>query len=133
MLFCFIFILARPEPPSIISVKTGTSTAVVKWRFGDDGGLALTSLTLEYRINTDEKWQSLQLTPADRTQYTITELEPDNNYQFRIRAENNLGKSERSVAYIAQTSKSGRCTGVNNSMPFSSIAFSKDRQKLIRA
>lgn len=104
----FAFIVAKPEPPSIVSVLPSSNRAVVKWKFGDNGGLALISLTLEYRVSTDKKWQSLQLTPADRTQYTITELEPDNNYQFRIRAENKLGKSEPSVAYIAQTSKAGR-------------------------
>ena len=111
LLVCFV---AKPEAPSIISVMPYSSRAVVRWKFADNGGLPLVSLTLEYRVNTDKKWQSLQLTPADRKQYTITELEPDTNYQFRIRAENKLGRSEASVAYIAQTSKPGRLIGTHH-------------------
>lgn len=102
------FFLARPESPTILSVETGVTDALVTWKFGDDGGLELIALKLQYKKGSDSKWQEIQIKPPNKVKYTIMDLEPNTNYNFRILATNSLGTSPPSSIYFAKTTKSGR-------------------------
>lgn len=103
-----VFSPARPESPTILSVETSESDAVVTWTFGDDGGLELIALKLQYKKGSQSNWQEIQIKPPNIVKYTITDLEPNTNYKFRILATNSLGTSPPSSIYLAKTTKSGR-------------------------
>ena len=99
---------ARPESPTIVAVETSVSDAVVRWKFGDDGGLELIALKLQYQETSESTWHEIQITPPKKDKYTIMDLKPDTNYKFRILATNSLGTSPPSSVFMAKTSKSGR-------------------------
>jgi len=103
-----LFSPAHPESPTILSVETSVTNAVVTWKFGDDGGLALIALKLQYKKGSQSNWQEIQIKPPNKVKYTIMELEPNTNYKFRILATNSLGSSPPSSIYLAKTTKSGR-------------------------
>ncbi|XP_078378637.1 fibroblast growth factor receptor 2-like isoform X1 [Oculina patagonica] len=96
----------RPESPTILSVETKVTDALVTWKFGDDGGLELIALKLQYKKGSQSKWQEIQIKPPNKVKYTIMDLEPNTNYNFRILATNSLGTSPPSSIYLAKTSKS---------------------------
>lgn len=102
----FIFFPARPESPTILSVETSVTGAVVTWKFGDDGGLELTALKLQYKKDSQSDWQEIQIKPPNKVKYIIMDLEPNTNYKFRILATNSLGTSPPSSIYL-KTTKSG--------------------------
>ncbi|XP_020894216.1 fibroblast growth factor receptor 4 isoform X2 [Exaiptasia diaphana] len=93
----------NPQSPRILSVKTSPTTAEVTWEFSYDGGVKLLSLTLQYKISSKQKWNSIQITPAEATTYTITDLQSDTNYNYRILASNSIGSSPYSSIYMAKT------------------------------
>lgn len=100
--------LARPESPTIIAVETSSSEAVVKWKLGDNGGLELIALKLQYKEGSENTWQEIQIKPPNKFKYTIMDLQPDASYKFRILATNSLGSSPPSATFIVKTSKMGR-------------------------
>ena len=104
----FAIFLAHPESPTILSVETSVTDAVVTWKFGNDGGLELTALKLQYKKGSQSNWQEIQIKPPNKIKYTIMDLEPNTNYKFRILATNSLGTSPPSSIYLAKTTKSGK-------------------------
>lgn len=96
----------RPESPTITGVETSSSTAEVTWKFGDDGGLDLIALTLQYQERSRTEWQEIQIKPPNKVKYIISDLSPDTNYRFRMSARNSLGSSEPSTIHVAKTPKS---------------------------
>lgn len=108
MVLCFNF-AAIPDKPTIVSVERSPNLAVVKWKFGEDGGSPLISLTLQYILESSvSTWKQVHITPPDITQYTIVDLEPNTYYKFRILATNEIGNSPPSSIYLAKTTKSGK-------------------------
>ena len=105
---CLFLSPARPESPTIIAVETSASEALVRWKFGDDGGLELTALRLQYKESSENRWQEIQIKPPNRIKYPIMDLKPNTNYKFRILATNSLGSSPPSSIYLAKTSNLGR-------------------------
>lgn len=95
-----------PQSPKIVDVETSVSKATVRWKFGDDGGLELISLALQYKEVSETEWQEIQIKPPDRDKYTITDLESNTNYGFRILATNILGSSPPSATFLSKTGKS---------------------------
>ncbi|XP_020611511.1 fibroblast growth factor receptor 2-like isoform X2 [Orbicella faveolata] len=93
----------RPESPTILSVETSVTGAVVTWKFGDDGGLELTALKLQYKKDSQSDWQEIQIKPPNKVKYIIMDLEPNTNYKFRILATNSLGTSPPSSIYLKTT------------------------------
>ena len=104
---CFFHSSARPESPTIINVETSVSNAVVTWKFGDDGGLELVALKLQYKEGSESRWQEIQIKPPNKVKYTIMDLKSNTNYKFRILATNSLGTSPPSTTYLAKTGKAG--------------------------
>ncbi|XP_032222346.1 fibroblast growth factor receptor 4 isoform X3 [Nematostella vectensis] len=103
----------KPKAPQILSVTTSGDSAQVEWRFNDDGGMPLQSLTLQYKPSDTDKWKSIQISPPDTITYTINGLEPDKNYNFRVQAANELGSSPPSPIYLAKTApKDGTSKGM---------------------
>ena len=105
--FHYLLFVAPPQSPKIVDVETSVSKAIVRWKFGDDGGLELISLTLQYKEVSEKEWQEIQIKPPDRDKYTITDLESNTNYGFRILATNILGSSPLSAIFVSKTGKSG--------------------------
>ena len=105
--FDYLFFVAPPDSPTIVDVETSVSKAVVMWKFGDDGGMELISLTLQYKEVPETEWQEIQIKPPDRDKYTITDLVPNTNYGFRILATNILGSSPPSSIFVTKTGKPG--------------------------
>ena len=103
-------------------METGVTDAVITWKFGDDGGLELTALKLQYKKDSQSNWQEIQIKPPNKVKYTITDLQPNTNYKFRILATNSLGTSPPSSIYHTKTTRSGmwafRNTGLKCSLNF---------------
>lgn len=95
----------RPESPTIIAVETSASEAVVKWKLGDNGGLELIALKLQYKEGSENTWQEIQIKPPNKFKHTIMDLQPDTSYKFLILATNSLGSSPPSATFIVKTSK----------------------------
>ena len=60
-----LYFLARPESPTILSVETRVTDALVTWRFGDDGALELNALKVQYKKDSQSKWQEIQIKPPN--------------------------------------------------------------------
>lgn len=105
--FHYLLFVAPPQSPKIVDVETSVSKATVRWKFGDDGGLELISLALQYKEVSETEWQEIQIKPPNRDKYTITDLESNTNYGFRILATNILGSSPPSATFLSKTGKSG--------------------------
>ncbi|KAJ7390038.1 hypothetical protein OS493_027563 [Desmophyllum pertusum] len=111
----------RPESPTILSVETSVTDALVTWKFGDDGGLELIALKLQYKQGSQNKWQEIQIKPPNKAKYTIMDLEPNTNYNFRILATNSLGTSPPSSIYLAKTTKSESNTSAHTKKGFAAL------------
>jgi len=84
--------------PDIVSMHKGTAT--LRWsRPQSDGGTPITTFRVERRTLGAYRWELVN--PTERiteTTYTVTALQPDTDYEFRILAENKVGVSAPSPA-----------------------------------
>ncbi len=83
-----------PEAPRVIA-KTDT-TALIVWTNPPCFNLEPTAFHLQYRIGAGGKWvpeKGLSIEPTKRSR-KVSELIAGTPYQFRIRAENKMGKSK---------------------------------------
>jgi len=89
---------SAPEPPVVDEVHT-TSCTVTYQPPRDDGGTPLTGYILERRtpVNVYSKWVRVNDTPVTDLQYTIDNLTPATEYQFRVGAVNQVGMSNFSL------------------------------------
>ena len=90
-----------PEPPQLMS-KTDT-TAMIKWSAPSAFNLELSAYHLQHRVGSKGPWipsefnsnssPAYSLPPWSRSK-TLTKLEPCTPYQFRLCAENEMGRSD---------------------------------------
>jgi titin len=84
--------------PDIVSMQKGCAT--LRWtRPQSDGGSQITTFRVERRTVGAYLWEPVN--PTERiteTTYTVTGLQPDTDYEFRILAENKAGVSQPSMA-----------------------------------
>ncbi len=88
-----ICVLDIPGPSAKPSVKDVCSTKVtVSWtkpKF--DGGTTILGYILECRSVPSQDWTKCNASTITDTTYTVTGLEENTTYQFKIAAENKLG------------------------------------------
>jgi len=82
-----------PGLPDIVSMQKGSAT--LRWsRPQSDGGTPITTFRVERRTVGAYRWDLVN--PTERiteTAYTVTGLQPDTDYEFRVLAENKVGVS----------------------------------------
>jgi titin len=96
---------SAPGLPEITTMQKGT--AMLRWaRPQSDGGTPITTFRVERRTIGAYLWEVCN--PNEKvteTAYTVTGLQPDTDYEFRILAENKVGVSQPSAA--SRTAKYG--------------------------
>lgn len=100
----FTFI-EKPGPPENLLPTDLTSESVrLEWNPPKyDGGLPLTSYIIEYRESSEETWTKVgQVKPTVRT-YTVQNLREQQEYLFRVFAENPEGLSSPATSDVVQT------------------------------
>ena len=80
-----------PPTPTLSSSTTSTSTNL-SWKLEDDGGSPITNYVVEYKESDSSQW-AIYKQLDDSTSLPLTNLEYDQSYDFRIYAENLVGKS----------------------------------------
>ena len=96
---CFLLIFVdKPLPPQgpLEALETSPTAITVQWKPPlDDGGAKIKGYILEKKPKGSKKWQRVPGTiPADETQGTAKNLEPGEEYDFRVVAVNANGESE---------------------------------------
>lgn len=89
----------RPSPPKDITPEvTAPSSITVSWSPPeDDGGTPVTHYTLEVKSSKDFSWKPAP-EDATETSYVFTNLKPDADYTFRVRAVNKVGPSDTATS-----------------------------------
>ena len=95
--------LGIPDPPKIVKVAKTMETAIITWKLGSDNGARITTITIEYKNISSRKWVSIQHSQTSLAKFTLTALEPDEAYDFRMRATNAIGNGGWSLVYTAST------------------------------
>lgn len=80
----------KPDPPQITSTTTKSISLAYKPP-ADDGGAEITNYVIEYRQEGLMKWTRANKDTVGKTSYTVTGLEKDTVYEFRVAAENKAG------------------------------------------
>uniref|UniRef100_A0A8C1GZC2 Titin n=1 Tax=Cyprinus carpio TaxID=7962 RepID=A0A8C1GZC2_CYPCA len=89
---------SRPGAPDAPEVtKITKDEMVVMWCSPDnDGGKPITGYILEKKEEHAIRWAPVVKSPIAGTQMTVTGLLPNHEYQFRVRAENEIGVGDAS-------------------------------------
>ncbi|XP_043286606.1 titin homolog isoform X2 [Venturia canescens] len=89
-----------PDPPAgtpCVQSITRSGKAIVTWRSPSyDGGCAVTGYSVEMKRSEEPCWIAIA-EARHSLSHTVTGLEPENSYSFRVRAENAHGLSEPSA------------------------------------
>jgi predicted phage tail protein len=84
----------KPEGPLEVS-DVHKEGCKLKWsKPKDDGGLPLSSYIVEKMDVTTGRWVPAGIVDPEKTEHTITGLEPGHKYEFRVKAVNEEGESE---------------------------------------
>jgi len=85
-----------PTAPLHVVTSTPTLTSLdVSWTLPlSDGGSPITDYTIEYRKIGASLWTAVSHTPSTATTITVTGLDSDSTYEFRVAAVNANGASE---------------------------------------
>ena len=85
----------KPEGPLEVS-DVHKEGCKLKWKKPkDDGGLPLSSYIVEKMDVTSGRWVPAgTVLDPDKTEHTVTGLEPGKKYEFRVKAVNEEGESE---------------------------------------
>lgn len=84
-----------PRIPMNLTLSTKEGNVLVGWIRNFDGGLKQTFF-IEFRESNSKKWtvvQSLNMTEGDMLSWTIERLQTKTTYNFRMFAQNRLGRS----------------------------------------
>ena len=82
-----------PDAPHNVATSNVTATSVdLSWSPpGSDGGFAVTDYVIEYRQPSDSTWSDVAHSPSTNTSITISGLDPDSTYEFRVSAVSSAG------------------------------------------
>lgn len=93
-----------PEAPEVIKIAKEEMT--VQWSEPEkDGGKPITGYLLEKKEEHAVKWSPVNKDPIPGTRFTVTGLLPLHEYQYRVKAVNEIGISNPSKASRAITAK----------------------------
>ncbi|XP_071150186.1 synaptogenesis protein syg-2-like [Mytilus edulis] len=90
-----LFRASVPRIPMNLTLSTKEGNVLVDWIRNFDGGLKQTFF-IEFRESNSKKWtvvQSLNMTEGDMLSWTIERLQTKTTYNFRMFAQNRLGRS----------------------------------------
>lgn len=89
---------SAPSAPTVIKVRDSTKTSVtLEWtKPVFDGGLEIIGYIIEMCKASLEEWHRVNSQTCIHTSYTVTDLEPGEEYKFRVCAINSVGKGEAS-------------------------------------
>jgi DNA-binding beta-propeller fold protein YncE len=86
-----------PGVPTEIGVGGGNKQVVLSWTAPtDNGGAAITNYRIQYKLENDSSWTNFNHQPTNETGITVTGLNNDEIYKFRIQAINSVGAGEYS-------------------------------------
>jgi len=90
---CNFVILAVPTAPDAVEVKEVTKdSATIQWKVpSNDGGSPILGYFIERSLATSTRWIKISKELVKTLTYTATELVEDNEYIFRVTAENKVG------------------------------------------
>lgn len=95
----------KPEGPLEVT-DVHKEGCKIKWnKPKDDGGLPLTGYVIEKMDTATGRWVPAGFVDPDKHEQTITGLEPNHKYQFRVKAVNEEGESEPLETDTAITAK----------------------------
>ena len=87
-----------PRGPLEVSGMTKTSFTI-KWQPPEnDGGTPITEYIVEMKEESKKSWQKIGSTKHETTQLSVSDLQTDVPYNFRITAKNNVGTGPPYVA-----------------------------------
>eukprot|EP00061_Rhincodon_typus_P019022 g48455.t1 len=83
----------RPGPPDAPEItKVAKEEMTVVWNAPeDDGGKSITGYILEKKEKRSLRWVPVTKSPIPERRMRVTNLIPDHEYQFRVKAENEVG------------------------------------------
>lgn len=85
----------RPSKPEILIATENSGT--ITWNPPyDDGGNKVKRYVVQYKTTNGTHWATCEEEPVD-CQMTITKLQPDSEYEFRVAAINSAGTGEFSL------------------------------------
>ena len=86
---------SAPENPEIKEMYK--DHAVITWAVpASDGGSPITGYYVERRLTTSSRWVPVNKDAVTELEITATELIEDEEYEFRITAENKIGRGPAS-------------------------------------
>ena len=110
----FVYVSTEtPEKPVILPITpsdVGSTSVTVKWVPGSDGKSPIRTFSLQYNQET-EGWKDYMWKPATYeippsiTKMQVLRLLPARNYQFRVKATNDVGDSAWSDVSNTVTTK----------------------------
>ena len=85
----------RPEVPEVVEI---TKEAIaLKWKApNSDGGSPITNYIVEMKNPRDTKWKVANKEKLTETKFSVTDITPDTEYEFRVTAENKAGQGQAS-------------------------------------
>lgn len=89
---------SAPSAPTVVKVSDSTKTSVtLEWtKPVFDGGMEIIGYIIEMCKASLEEWHRVNSQTCIHTSYTVTDLEPGEEYKFRVCALNGAGKGEAS-------------------------------------
>ncbi len=92
---------AKPARPKGLSAEAGNAQVVLTWT--DPGNDSITRYQVQQRKGSAAwgSWTAISGSDADTTNHTVTGLDNDSEYRFRIRARNGSGNSAQSAVVSA--------------------------------
>lgn len=93
----FIFSIAKPDAISgkLRTSNLGQDSVTLSWQPPlNDGGSPITRYVLESRDTGSKDWKPLTDVPAKNNEYIVKDLVEGEEYDFRIMAENSVGRSK---------------------------------------
>ena len=95
---------SSPGAPTWGNFTTATRSLTLRWTApSSNGGSAVTGYEIEYRRGTSGSWTDGPDPGANATSRTISSLNPNTTYQFRIRAVNSVGSGTWSANKTGRT------------------------------
>ncbi|XP_073826818.1 miles to go [Musca autumnalis] len=86
---------AAPSPPQIKDFEFTSNEATLRWSAPENNGSPIINYTIEY--NSAPSNVTTITTPDDKTEYTVSNLQPETSYKFKVQAINAIGSGPYSA------------------------------------
>jgi titin len=118
-----ILVPAAPGMPQSSEICP-TSVTLTWTKPSRDGGSPITGYTIEYKVDGESTWKSLDDSrlPVVLPSFTVTNLQPTTGYRFRIIAHNKVGASEPSAeSALTKTTAQAEAPGPVRSLTITDV------------